>query len=92
MNFFEATWKTCARLLSMRTWPRTIWNRMVVKRMLEPLIYCYRVGSEHILYRKVKDGLWGIAKGTDSVFNPQDVKKWYDSRIKAMTAMKRIEK
>ena len=55
---------------------------MVVKRMLEPLIYCYRVGSEHILYRKVKDGLWGIAKGTDSVFNPQDVKKWYDSRIK----------
>ena len=65
---------------------------MVVKRMLEPLIYCYRVGSEHILYRKVKDGLWGIAKGTDCVFNPQDVKKWYDSRIKAMTAMKRIEK
>ena len=46
----------------------------------------------HVLHRKVKDGLWGIAKGTDSVFNPQDVKKWYDSRIKAMTAMKRTEK
>lgn len=64
----------------------------MAKKMIEPLIYSYRLDSEHILYRKVKDGLWGIAKGTDSVFNPQDVKKWYDSRIKAMTAMKRTEK
>lgn len=60
--------------------------------MLEPLIYCYRLDNDYILYRKVKEGLWGIVKEKDSVFNPQDVKKWYDSRIKAMTAMKRTEK
>lgn len=57
--------------------------------MIEPLIYCYRLDNDHILYRKVKEGLWGVAKGSDSIFNPRDVKKWYDSRIKAETAMRR---
>lgn len=60
--------------------------------MLEPLIYCYRLDNDYILYRKVKEGLWGIVKEKDSAYNPEAVKKWYGSRIKAMNAMKRAKK
>ena len=61
--------------------------------MLEPLIYCYRIKENgYHLYRNVSEGKWGVLKERDSDYNPKAVKKWYDSRIKAMTAMKRIEK
>jgi len=65
----------------------------VAKKMLEPLIYCYRIKENgYHLYRNVSEGKWGVLKERDSDYNPKAVKKWYDSRIKAMTAMKRTEK
>lgn len=42
--------------------------------MLEPLIYCYRLDNDYIIYRKVKEGLWGIVKEKDSAYSPKSVK------------------
>ena len=57
---------------------------------IEPLWYCYRIpDTGAILYRDVRHGKWGIVEETDSVFRLSEVRKWYDSRIKAMNAMRR---
>lgn len=40
--------------------------------MLEPLIYCYRLDNDYILYRKVKEGLWGIVKEKDAAVHGTD--------------------
>lgn len=42
-----------------------------------------------ILYRDVRHGKWGIVEEPDSVFRLSEVRKWYDSRLKAMTAYER---
>lgn len=57
---------------------------------IEPLWYCYRIhDTGSILYRDVRHGKWGIVEEPDSVFRLSEVRKWYDSRIKAMNAYER---
>ena len=57
---------------------------------IEPLWYCYRIpDTGAILYRDVRHGKWGIVGEPDSVFRLSEVLKWYDSRLKAMTAYER---
>lgn len=54
---------------------------------IEPGYYCYRLETGHILYRKVKEGKWGCAKGKDSVFSPDNVKQWCDSMDDAIETL-----
>jgi hypothetical protein len=58
---------------------------------IEPPYYCYHMENGHILYRKVQEGKWGCLKEKDSVFNPDDVKKWYDSMDEAIETLKEKE-
>lgn len=60
------------------------------KMKINQMFVCYRVvGTNFIIYRDVENRKWGVAKESDSVYRPKEIRKWHDALIAAENEIER---